>query len=113
VAYPGVNIHVDNVSSLNNAGWGLTYFHSLKSIDIYLVNSFFFDGRYCWSGKDWLSHKYVVQSADARANLSSIEIIWYLGKNCSSVSTRHFIAFTTFRYILSDLKENFKKKSIV
>jgi hypothetical protein len=66
-----------------------------------------------------IASKYVVQSADARANLSSIEIIWYLGKNYSSVGTRHFIPFTTFSFqitfrsesILSDLKENFKKKT--
>jgi hypothetical protein len=38
-----------------------------------------------------LSHMYVVQSADARANLSSIEIIWCLGKNCMSVGTVHII----------------------
>jgi hypothetical protein len=52
-----------------------------------------------------LYHLYVVQSADACANLSSIEIQWYFGKNCTSVGTRHFIAVTTFR-LLSDLKEN-------
>jgi hypothetical protein len=33
----------------------------------------------------------VVQSADTHANLSSIEITWYLGKNCMSVGTGHFI----------------------
>jgi hypothetical protein len=38
-----------------------------------------------------LSHMYVVQSADAHANLSSIEIIWCLGKNCTSVGTVHII----------------------
>jgi hypothetical protein len=38
-----------------------------------------------------LYHKYVVQSADARANLSSIEITWCLGKNCTSVGTVHII----------------------
>jgi hypothetical protein len=36
-------------------------------------------------------HMYAVQSAYARANLSSIEILWYLGKICTSVSTQHFI----------------------
>jgi hypothetical protein len=36
-------------------------------------------------------HMYVVQSANARANLSSIEIIWYLGKNCMSVGTVHIM----------------------
>jgi hypothetical protein len=36
-------------------------------------------------------HMYVVQSADARANLSSIETLWYLGRNCTSVRTVHFI----------------------
>jgi hypothetical protein len=34
---------------------------------------------------------YVVQSAYARANLSSIEIPWYLDNNCTSVGTGHFI----------------------
>jgi hypothetical protein len=38
-----------------------------------------------------LQHMYVVQSADACANLSAIEITWYLGKNCMSVSTVHII----------------------
>jgi hypothetical protein len=38
-----------------------------------------------------LYHMYVVQSADAHANLSSIEILWYLGKNCTSVGTVHII----------------------
>jgi hypothetical protein len=28
-----------------------------------------------------LYHMYVVQSAKAHANLSSIDILWYLGKN--------------------------------
>jgi hypothetical protein len=37
------------------------------------------------------SHMYVVQSADARANLSSIEIIWCLSKNCTSIGTCHII----------------------
>jgi hypothetical protein len=32
-----------------------------------------------------------VPSADARANLSSIEILWCLGKSCMSVGTVHII----------------------
>jgi hypothetical protein len=36
-------------------------------------------------------HMYVVDSANARANLSSIEILWYLGQNCTSVSTAHIV----------------------
>jgi hypothetical protein len=35
-----------------------------------------------------LHHMYVVQSADDHANLSSIEILWYLGKTWMSVSPR-------------------------
>jgi hypothetical protein len=31
-------------------------------------------------------------SAYARANLSSIEILWYLGKNCTSAGTVHIIS---------------------
>jgi hypothetical protein len=75
---------------------------------------------------------YVMPSPDARANLSSIEIIWYLGKNCSSVGTRHFMALhvDTFRLLsepesflsilklyffplsfLSDLKVTFRSES--
>jgi hypothetical protein len=38
-----------------------------------------------------LSHMYVVLNANARANLSTIEIIWCLGKNCTSVGTVHII----------------------
>jgi hypothetical protein len=33
----------------------------------------------------------VVESADDPAILSSIEIIWYVGKNCMAVGTRHKI----------------------
>jgi hypothetical protein len=33
-----------------------------------------------------LSHMYVMQSADAGANLSSSEILWYFGNSCTSVS---------------------------
>jgi hypothetical protein len=32
-----------------------------------------------------------MNSAHARANLSSIEILWYLGKSCTSVGTVHII----------------------
>jgi hypothetical protein len=39
-----------------------------------------------------LYHMYGMQSADARANLSSIEITWYLGNNFMSAGTRHFMA---------------------
>jgi hypothetical protein len=34
-----------------------------------------------------LYHMYDVHSAKVRANLSSIEILWCLGKNCTSVRT--------------------------
>jgi hypothetical protein len=39
----------------------------------------------------WYHMYVVVQSADARPNLSSIEILWYLGKNCTSFGTVHII----------------------
>jgi hypothetical protein len=38
-----------------------------------------------------LYHMYVVHSAEAPANLSSIEILWYLGKNRMSIGTVHII----------------------
>jgi hypothetical protein len=37
------------------------------------------------------AHECHAESAHAHANLSSIEITWYLGKNCTSVGTGHFI----------------------
>jgi hypothetical protein len=34
----------------------------------------------------------VMESANDLANLSSIEILWHLGKNCMAIGTHHIIA---------------------